>query len=173
MKNYIEHEQRVAYVDGLLAHSQEWNWLITYIETEFDVNFSMSGFKDFDSIYRQIGDVLQMLIKVNEIMKGRLVIHQPWLKEIYTLSLYYLGINDCDAHDLDTDFGKTLLLLMYLAKIRNEISKDDVKYILYDDIIRKNNIYKIIDILPFQKEADYIVSLMDAVTYSTLTEFLL
>ena len=97
MKNYIEHEQRVAYVDGLLAHSQEWNWLITYIETEFDVNFSMSGFKDFDSIYRQIGDVLQMLIKVNEIMKGRLVIHQPWLKEIYTLSLYYLGINDCDT----------------------------------------------------------------------------
>lgn len=170
MKNYIEHEQRVAYVDGLLAHSQEWNWLITYIETEFDVNFSMSGFKDFDSIYRQIGDVLQMLIKVNEIMKGRLVIHQPWLKEIYTLSLYYLGINDCDAHDLDTDFGKTLLLLMYLAKIRNEISKDDVKYILYDDIIRKNNIYKIIDILPFQKEADYIVSLMDAVTYSTEKE---
>ena len=127
MKNYIEHEQRVAYVDGLLAHSQEWNWMITYIETEFDVNFSMSGFKDFDSIYRQIGDVLQMLIKVNEIMKGRLVIHQPWLKEIDTLSLYYLGINDCDAHDLDTDFGKTLLLLMYLAKIRNEISKDDVK----------------------------------------------
>ena len=26
--NYLEHETEVKYVDGLLAHSQEWQWLI-------------------------------------------------------------------------------------------------------------------------------------------------
>ena len=29
--NYLEHEKTVKYVDGLLAHSQDWQWMIDEI----------------------------------------------------------------------------------------------------------------------------------------------
>ena len=31
MKNYLEHETEVKYVDGILAKSQDWQWLIEII----------------------------------------------------------------------------------------------------------------------------------------------
>lgn len=35
--NYLEHKTQVKYVDGLLAHSQEWQWLIDEIQERFEI----------------------------------------------------------------------------------------------------------------------------------------
>ena len=39
---YLDHEERVKFVDGVLAHSQEWQWLI-------DIIGEKAEFKDIDS----------------------------------------------------------------------------------------------------------------------------
>lgn len=35
--NYLEHETQVKFVDGLLAQSQEWQWLIDEIQERFEI----------------------------------------------------------------------------------------------------------------------------------------
>ena len=39
---YLDHEEQVKFVDGVLAHSQEWQWLI-------DIIGEKAEFKDIDS----------------------------------------------------------------------------------------------------------------------------
>lgn len=38
---YLDHEEQVKFVDGVLAHSQEWQWLI-------DIMGEKAEFKDID-----------------------------------------------------------------------------------------------------------------------------
>ena len=35
--NYLEHKTQVKFVDGLLAQSQEWQWLIDEIQERFEI----------------------------------------------------------------------------------------------------------------------------------------
>lgn len=37
MKNYFEHDVRVEYIEGLLNHSQDWEWFVRYIEENYDL----------------------------------------------------------------------------------------------------------------------------------------
>ena len=55
-KNYLEHKTRVKFGDGLLAHSQEWQWLIDEIEARFEVK-DVNSWKQFLNECRSINDV--------------------------------------------------------------------------------------------------------------------
>ena len=35
--NYYEHEIKVKFIDGVLAHEQDWEWFIQHTENTFDV----------------------------------------------------------------------------------------------------------------------------------------
>lgn len=96
MKNYIEHEIKVKYIEGLLNKSKEWQWYINYLEEKFEVNFSMNSFSDFKSILIEVKEVFESLIKINEIVESDLIISKDWLDSINQLSLYYIGIKDAD-----------------------------------------------------------------------------
>ena len=49
MKNYLEHNDEVKYVDGLLENSQEWDWFIELVESNFD-------FEDIEFYSGVVGD---------------------------------------------------------------------------------------------------------------------
>lgn len=167
MSNYIEHEQKVKYIDGILNKSTDWQWFIDYIEKEFEIDFSLFSFDDFNSIYFKIHEIFESLNKINEIVEGNFIVRKDWLDIINQLSLYYLGLKDYEQCSFNTDFEKTFFLLIYLAKIASESIYSDTKYLIYTDIIEQNNIYKIIDVLPFEKESEYILSLFDDISYNT------
>lgn len=167
MKNYIEHKEKVKFIECLLNKSCDWQWYIDYIEKEFEIDFSMSSYADFNSVFSKIRDVFDSLNRINKIVEGEFVISKKWLDKINQLSLYFLGLNDSKQIRLDNDFEKTFFLLIYLAKIANESINGEFRYLIYTDIIEKNNIYKIIDVLPFEKESEYILSLFDKITYNT------
>lgn len=167
MKNYIEHKERVKYIEGLLNKSCDWQWYIDYIEKEFEIDFSMASYADFNSVFIKIREVFDSLNKINEIVEGDFIITKKWLDKINQLSLYYLGLKDSEQIIIDNDFEKTFFLLIYLAKIANKIIDSEFRYLIYTDIIELNNIYKIIDVLPFEKESEYILSLFDKITYNT------
>lgn len=170
VKNYIEHEIKIKYIEGLLNKSKEWQWYINYLEEKFEVNFSMNSFSDFKSIFIEVKEVFESLIKINEIVESDLIISKDWLDSINQLSLYYIGIKDEDEIVLKDDFENTFYLLIYLAKIANESISADFKILIYPDIIEQNNIYKIVDVLPFKKEAKNILSLFNIINYDTSKE---
>lgn len=35
--DYLEYKTQVKYVDSLLAHSQEWQWLVDEIQEKFEI----------------------------------------------------------------------------------------------------------------------------------------
>lgn len=73
MKNYIEREIKIKYIEGLLNKSKEWQWYINYLEEKFEVNFSMNSFSDFKSIFIEVKEVFESLIKINEIVESDLI----------------------------------------------------------------------------------------------------
>lgn len=72
MKNYLEHETEVKYVDGILAKSQDWLWFIEIIENSFDLD-DISTYTEFQqkngSLRGLMGNFLKILevsVNVNE-----------------------------------------------------------------------------------------------------------
>ena len=42
MRNYLDHKDEVRYIDGLLANSQEWNWFIELVESNYVSDIQLS-----------------------------------------------------------------------------------------------------------------------------------
>lgn len=47
MKNYLDHNDKVKYVDGLLSHSQEWQWFIDLLIKSFDIH-EINSWDDYE-----------------------------------------------------------------------------------------------------------------------------
>ena len=47
MKNFFDHSIKVKFFDGILEHSNEWQWLVEEIEREFEGFKEVSNFQEF------------------------------------------------------------------------------------------------------------------------------
>lgn len=166
--NYFEHDQKVKYIDGILAKSQEWDWLIEYIENNFDTEFSIKEFSDFHAIYSEISDIFRYFNSINEYVDSELIINEHWLTSIYDLSLYYVGKKSYDELNLDNDFLRIFELLIYLAKLNNE--SNEQKYIIFSDILEYRNLYKLIDVTNFIREESEIINRLQSISINTENE---
>ena len=166
--NYFEHEQRVKYIDGVLSRSQDWEWLINYIEENFSVELTVNSFNDFKKVFSKIKDIFNYFISINQFVNKELRINQEWLEKIYEFSLYYIGKIQYEQLQLNNDFEKVFELLIYLAKLNNETS--DQKLMLYYTIIEQKNLYKIRDISAFIREETDIINRIQAVSFDTSKE---
>lgn len=166
--NYFEHEQKVKYIDGVLAKSQDWDWLIEYIENNFTVNFAMKRFDDFNTIFADIADVFRYFNTINEYIDDELKINKQWLRSINELSLYYVGKKNYQELNLNNDFLKVFELLIFLAKLSNETNEQ--KCIIYPDIIECRNLFKLIDISNFIREKSEILNRLKSVSFDTSTQ---
>lgn len=149
MKNYFEHEIQSKYVEGILNKNIEWNWIIEYIENEFDGEFNVDSFQKFRTSYGKIHEVLMHLIKINEITTD-LAISKEWLKDIDMLSKYYLNKLEFNELHINNNFVRLCVTFMYCAKIINE--KSTQKYIIYTQLFEEYNIYEIIDVDDFDDD---------------------
>ncbi len=61
--NYLEHETEVKYVDGLLAHSQEWQWLISQTEENFELK-NVASWEEFRTNNSPARNVLSYYISI-------------------------------------------------------------------------------------------------------------
>lgn len=51
LDNYLEHEDKVKFVDGVLAKSQEWQWFIECVEQKFELD-DIKNYEEFkEKIY--------------------------------------------------------------------------------------------------------------------------
>ena len=55
-KNYFEHELSSRFVDGVLKKDTKWQWLIDYIEENFDFDETEANIETFKQIARKYID---------------------------------------------------------------------------------------------------------------------
>lgn len=127
--SFFEHEQEVRYMDGILAKSKDWDWLIEYIEDNFTVDCEMKQFDDFNTIFADIADVFRYFNAINEYMDDELKINKQWVRSINELSLYYVGKKNYQELNLDNDFLKVFELFIFLAKLNNEKTNKNILFI--------------------------------------------
>ena len=163
--NFFEHETKVKYIEGVLSKSQNWDWLIAYIEDRFNVDLSINSFDDFWEVFSEIEDIYRYFNSINQYIETELVINQKWLQIIYDFSLYYIGRKVRSELKLHTDFAKVFELLIYLAKLNNE--KNKRQFIIYFDILSLRNLYKLIDVSNFIREENEILERLSRISFNT------
>lgn len=159
-KNYFDHEIQVKYVENLLSKNTEWDWLIDYIEENFDVDLEISRFEDFNGKFVEIRTVFEHLNRINELVDN-LNINKKWLKDINQISQFYLSKISLEELILDNDFLRMLTLFVLSAKIINQSS--EAKYYIHKEIFDSYNIFEIIDITDFISESENIISIIEQI----------
>ena len=165
MKNYFEHEISVKYIDGLMIKSQEWEWLINYIEENFEIDFSINSIDDFMKRFSQISEIFQKFNSINEYLESFVPISTCWIKNLYDLSLYYVGKKEYEDLELNDDFQKVFALLIFLAKLNNE--NNEKKYLVFNQVLQQNNLFRIVNITNFLEESDVIIQRLCELSFDT------
>lgn len=142
--NYLEHETEVKYVDGLLAHSQEWQWLIEKIQERFEVK-EVDSWEEYLNESIAMRRMFQYFVKVLEVCDGewkyRKVIHA----EIWEIAKFYIGKISLDVcmQKVSYNVCKLFLLCVWITKLEK---KDNEFEILYDiRLLSEKNYFQLIN----------------------------
>ena len=85
--NYLEHEDKVKYIDGLLAREQEWQWFVECIEKSFNLS-DVNSWNEYLNRNKAIRDVYSYFVKVLEVCDKEWTVETEVLKEIIIVSKY-------------------------------------------------------------------------------------
>ncbi len=141
--NYLEHKDKVKYMDGLLAREQEWQWFVECIEKNFDLS-DINSWNEYLNKNNAIGNIYSYFVKISEICDEKLTTETEVLKEIIMVSKYYLGIVDTDycITSLKTNIGRLLFLIIWLTKLENQDNQST--YLADMRIFEQRNLWEII-----------------------------
>lgn len=124
MKNYIEHDIRVKYIDGLLSHSQDWGWFVQCIEQDFDLE-DITSWGEFRSTYSRLSDVYSSFVKISEISDVPPKPKSALLADMQKIASFFIG--RLDKHEcnetITTNFGHLLFFIVYITKLENSANE--------------------------------------------------
>ncbi|MHB1154598.1 MAG: hypothetical protein ACYC00_20005 [Eubacteriales bacterium] len=150
-KNYFEHETQVKYVEGLLSNSDQWQWLIEYIENNFQVKTEIDSFESFTNCFRTIHEVYFHLIKIREISPDcTLLFSQLWLEQLYKVAGIFIGKIPLIKNDFNSDFFNILAITVYTTRLINV--KNDLNYAIDFRIFTTTNLYELVDLSGIKEE---------------------
>lgn len=160
--NYLKHDIKVKYIDGLLAREQEWQWFVECIEKSYDMS-DVNTWNEYLSKNNTIRDVYSYFVKINEICDKEWTVKAEVLKEVIIVSKYYLGIVNTEYCIvlLKSNIGKLLFLSIWLTKLEN---KDNQTIYLADmRFFTQRNLWEILSVdsmeLIYDKIETYFLSL--------------
>ena len=162
MKNYLEHETEVKYVDGILAKSQDWQWLIEIIENDYDLD-DISSYAEFQQKNGPIRRLLGNFLKVLEVSDKKLEISKPVLNDTYNVARFSIGAMSVDSaiKNITTNMGRILFLIVWLTKIEN--SDNETEYIADMRFLIQKNFFQAINMDSYTTEEDSIISYLDTI----------
>ncbi len=162
MKNYLEHETEVKYVDGILAKSQDWQWLIEIIENDYDLE-DISSYAEFQQKNGPIRRLLGNFLKILEVSDKKLEISKPVLNDTYNVARFSIGAMsvDCAIKNITTNMGRILFLIVWLTKIEN--SDNETEYIADMRFLIQKNFFQAISMDSYTTEEDSIISYLDTI----------
>lgn len=158
MNNYFEHEEQVKYVDGLLAKSQEWQWLIEYIEENFTLD-DVSNWDEFQTQDRNLREVLLHFVKIVEVCRTVPEIENKVCIDLYMLAKYFDGVIERDECKscITTEFGHALYFIIWLTKLENQDNK--TQYVVDYRLLQQKNFWNLINMDSFELYKEDIYSL--------------
>ena len=121
--NYLEHKTKVRYGDGLLQHSQEWQWMINEIEECFEIK-EINSWKQYLSESGPIRDVLGYFVKILEICNKSWTYSKKEFEEIWEIAKFYVGsvdVNEC-VNNVSHNQCKLLFWCVWITKLENGAS---------------------------------------------------
>ena len=90
MKNYIEHETSVRFMDQYFNKGTDWQWFVDLIEEDFELN-DVSSWKDYISLNWRYGQLYSCLEKIIEVGNPRMLITKPILQDLFFVADYRIG----------------------------------------------------------------------------------
>ncbi|AMN31538.1 hypothetical protein ACV3ZD_13590 [Clostridium perfringens] len=165
MNNYFEHEEQVKYVDGLLAKSQDWQWIIEYIEKNFTLE-DVSDWEEFQTRDRNLREVLLHFIKIVEVCRTIPKIENKVCIDLYVLARYFNGVIDRDECKscITTKFGYALYFVIWLTKLENQDNK--TQYVVDYRLLQQKNFWDLINMDSFELYKEDIYALASDIQLS-------
>lgn len=161
-KNYLEHEICVKFSDYILEHNQDLQWFIDYIEENYNLS-DVESFSEFNDKMYSFSKLVIHFIKILDICNRDFEFKSPLLKEMYLISKYYVGIvkrEEC-LEKINTEFSKTLFLLVWLTKLYNE--EKNSKSIVDIRFLTQKNFHQSINIRLFNYDKEEILLYLEKI----------
>jgi len=155
-KDYLGHEIKVKLGDGILEHSQNWQWFVEYIEENYNLS-DIDSFCDFNERINPLIHVFHCFLNILEICNRDLQFKDLLLSEIYLISKYYVGAIERErcSDEINTKFAKILFLVVWITKLQN--SGNATKYIIDDRFLKQRNFHQAINMLAFDYDKEAIL----------------
>lgn len=143
MKNYIEHEIKVRFLDEYYAKNTEWTWFIEYIEENFETT-DIHSWDNFSDRHRHLQDVYSFFLKMLEVSEQNICSDDMVIKDIFYVAQYGGGKNNVDTtiQAVKSNYGKILLLIVWITKLENLSNNTD--YLFDRRFLVQKNVWQII-----------------------------
>lgn len=166
-KNYLDHEIHVKFVDGILKHSQNWQWFIEYIEDNYNL-LDISSYIEYQNRSNSLIRILSNFINILEICDFNFQFRTVLLQEIYEISKYYVGATEREncAKKVSSEFSKILFLSVWLTKLQN--SGNNSNYIIDNRFMNQRNFHQALNMQEFDYDKDEIILYLEKIK---LTDF--
>ncbi len=142
--NYLEHKTKVRYGDGLLQHSQEWQWMINEIEECFEIK-EINSWKQYLSESGPIRDVLGYFVKILEICNKSWTYSKKEFEEIWEIAKFYVGsvdVNEC-VNNVSHNQCKLLFWCVWITKLEN--GDNESEYLFDARLLTQKNYFELIN----------------------------
>lgn len=162
-KNYIEHEERVKIIDGILENSHSWQWLVDYIEDNFDL-CDITSWQEFLSMTNRLRDVYSFLIRIINNTDSVGEISSAVLADLFSVAKYYLGKSPSEDKSpiLLSEFGKILYLVVFITKHEN--AENNTSYLYDFGIFTQQNYWQLVSINSLLENREEINELIKEIT---------
>lgn len=165
MNNYLEHADKVKYIDGLIAHSQEWQWFIDLIYKTYDIH-EINSWHDYENISSVARAVFNYFIKILEVSDKTFAFPSIELAEIWEIARYYIGsqtLGECSAK-IETSFSKLMLFCIWVTKLRNASHESEPNCTYDIRILTQKNYFQIIDIDPYLSSEEALLNYAEKIS---------
>lgn len=150
---YLDHEEQVKFVDGVLAHSQEWQWLIDIIGEKAEFK-DIDSWGDFVNERIQLQTIYEYFVKIISFCDREWEWPQVQIQQLWLIAQFYLDMISMEECVQDiTDISCTLFLFcVWITKLENVDNETD--YLLDIRLLCQRNCYEIIKCNSLQMSED-------------------
>lgn len=162
MKNYLEHENKVKYVDGLLAREQEWQWFVECIEECYELS-DVNSWSEYLDRNKNVREIYSYFVNILGVCDKGWIVEAGVLNDIIKVARFYLGIVDVDACKvaLESNVGKFLFLTIWVTKLENQ--DNHTSYIADMRLFVQRNVWQILKVESMELIIDKIEAYFDCI----------
>ncbi len=161
MKNYLEHEIEVKYMDCCLESSKDWSWFLEELKASYELDdiSSWEGYLKANSLLR----VYSYFVRIVSINGVDIHSDNPILNDIISIAQLFKGLSSYEAckNSITTAFGSVLLLVVRIAMLIN--ASNGTNYLFYGELLTRYNEYQLFNMNAIDDYSEEILSLSSSI----------